>query len=75
MSRDWISVGAYANPFLTCEACGAQVERGSMIGGRAANQPCGHAAGFVSRCPAWSPVDGCCCSAEALAAGSHRWPR
>lgn len=54
-----------ANPYLTCDACGAGVDHFACTGedqGPVRNEPCGHeGVGATSACPSWSPVDGCRC--------------
>lgn len=56
-----------ANPHLSCVTCTTPVagfhdpERcGPGCDEPSGNNPCGHA-GLTSRCPSWSPVDGCMC--------------
>lgn len=56
----------FANPYLVCGQCGHPTPSWhdpSACGctGAIANQPCGHAAGVLSLCLSWSPVDGCRC--------------
>jgi hypothetical protein len=51
----------YANPFNVCDRCKRRVSWGGTVTGVFRNLPCGHAAGFHSVCPSWSPVDGCNC--------------
>ena len=66
----------FANPFLVCEKCRADVEAWhdpSRCGcGQPGfeNLPCGHQAGITSLCPSWSPVSGCRCK-EALGRVDH----
>lgn len=47
----------FANPFLVCVRCGAQVIGVSGL----RNLPCGHRGDYQNRCLSWSPVDGCSC--------------
>lgn len=61
----------YANPFNSCEQCGA---RTTGTDDHSRNQPCGHTGGFRSVCPSWSPVDGCNCLTF-LGAIDHGLPR
>lgn len=56
----------FANPHLVCQHCRQPVARmhdgdacGCLVGSW--NMPCQHTAGTISRCPTWSPVDGCTC--------------
>ncbi len=64
-TRTHVQVG-FANPFLVCSTCGVRVpywhdpdrcgcETGTY------NYPCGHKSDIESKCPSWSPVDGCKC--------------
>lgn len=58
------AVTEFANPYLTCDRCRARVSAKFGLNegfGEARNLPCGHVAGVTSRCPSWSPVDGCGC--------------
>lgn len=58
----------FANPYLRCDECGAQVS--AMRSDTRDNIPCGHGAGITSECPSWGPVDGCSCR-EHLGAVPH----
>ncbi|MEV4670993.1 hypothetical protein AB0K34_05000 [Actinomadura sp. NPDC049382] len=70
----------FANPYLTCEQCGAWVKRwhsNDQCGCTAAswNDPCGcEHAGTTSACPSWGPDDGCQC-AQVLGRVNHGEPR
>jgi hypothetical protein len=57
----------FANPWLICTDCGQRAEGwhnpqpcGCERRGWE-NMPCGHQASISSRCPSWSPVNGCRC--------------
>lgn len=53
-----------ANPFLVCDYCNQRVSEITNTGeneGPAINLPCGHRTGATSKCPSWSPIDGCNC--------------
>lgn len=70
--KDQLTYQPYANPYLTCPACGDRVVgRHDDNSGR--NWPCGDDAGVVSLCPTWSPVDGCMCL-ETLGRKEHGIP-
>jgi hypothetical protein len=70
-----MSTSDFANPYLACDQCGAQVQR--RQGNH--NMPCGHHADFRSRCPSWSPVSGCLCMIRVKGTYGHHydgpWPR
>lgn len=69
----------FADPYLTCDRCGAWVDRwhnNDQCGcdGPCWNEPCGHEhASVTSACPSWGPVDGCRC-AEILGYVPHGQP-
>jgi hypothetical protein len=57
----------FANPHLVCTLCNQPVHHwhnNTSCGCEEEcwNAPCGHTAGVTSRCPSWSPVDGCTCT-------------
>jgi hypothetical protein len=69
----------FADPYLTCEQCGAWVtswhddDRCGCDDSGFWNLPCEHQAGITSVCPSWSPVDGCQCL-EHLGSVNHAEP-
>jgi hypothetical protein len=54
------TVTRFADPYKTCDECGAWVEGFRSTRGMP-NHPCGHEASYTDRCPSWGPVDGCQC--------------
>ena len=59
----------FANPYLVCDECTETVrywhtdERcTTFCKDGFYNYPCEHTAGVTSKCPSWSPVDGCRCT-------------
>lgn len=56
----------FANPFLLCDTCKEPVKywhdpKRCGCSAEAFNTPCEHKLGVISKCPTWSPVDGCSC--------------
>lgn len=65
-TRTHVLVG-FANPYLFCDTCKVKVTYwhdpdrcGCDL--EAFNHPCNHSLGVTSKCPTWSPVDGCICT-------------
>lgn len=68
-TRTHVLVG-FANPYLVCDTCKDKVrywhdpDRCGPNGNcttESYNAPCKHKVGVTSKCPSWSPVDGCNC--------------
>lgn len=56
----------FANPYLICDKCKSKVTSfhdNTQCGCNSNSYliPCEHSTGIVSKCPSWSPVDGCTC--------------
>jgi len=65
----------FANPHLVCDECLHRVigwHNSDACGcdGSFWSVPCGHRASTTSKCPSWSPIDGCMCK-ELLSTVPH----
>lgn len=63
----------FADPYKTCDYCGAWITGVLDKPGPLIVVPCEHQASYSDRCPSWGPVDGCQC-AEHLGYVPHGEP-
>jgi hypothetical protein len=51
----------FADPYKTCDKCGAWITGVLDAPGPLILLPCEHRSSYTDHCPSWGPVDGCSC--------------